>query len=201
VRSERERSIGFWKAASAAIATLALFAALASGAGAAGFRYASPNGSGTCAEGSPCKITVAVSGAHSGETVVLAGNEGSYGTSIAPLTAQLTLENGVSMQGAPGQPMPQIYSEFPVSSVNWAVRMEGGSGVKLSDVAIHVKNGVAAVHVNATMERVLAVGESATGCDAGPAADANGDDSTRGLPAHGLTNRHCTIGIAARQPE
>ena len=45
--------------------------------------------------------------------------------------------------------------------------MEGGSGVKLSDVAIHVKNGVAAVHVNATMERVLAVGESATGCDSG----------------------------------
>jgi hypothetical protein len=148
---------------------LALLAALASSAGAAP-RYASPNGSGsTCAEGSPCKITVAVAGAHSGDTVILAGNEGSYGTTGVPLTTQLTLENGVSMQGAPGQPMPQLYSEFPVSSVNWAVRMEGGSGVKLSDVAIHVKNGVAAVHVNSTMERVLAVGEAATGCDAGPA--------------------------------
>ncbi len=154
----------------AAIASLALFAALASSAGAAP-RYASPNGSGsTCAEGSPCKITVAVSGAHSGDTVILAGNEGSYGTTGVPLTTQLTLENGVSMQGASGQPMPQIYSEFPVSSVNWAVRMEGGSGVKLSDVAIQAKNGVAVVHVNSTMERVLAVGESATGCDAGPAA-------------------------------
>lgn len=143
-------------------------AALASSASAAP-RYASPNGTGsTCAEGSPCKITVAVSGAHSGDTVILAGNEGSYGTTGTPLTTQLTLENGVSMQGAPGQPMPQIYSEFPVSSFNWAVRMEGGSGVKLSDIAIHVKNGVAAVHVNSTMERVLAVGEAATGCDSGP---------------------------------
>ncbi len=146
-----------------------LLAALASSASAAP-RYASPNGSGsTCAEGSPCKITVAVSGAHSGDTVILAGNEGSYGTTGVPLTTQLTLENGVSMQGAPGQPMPQIYSEFPVASFNWAVRMEGGNGVKLSDLAIHVKNGVAAVHVNSTMERVLAVGESATGCDTGPA--------------------------------
>lgn len=168
MRSERGRSIGPWRAAVAAIASLALFAVLASSAGAAP-RYASPNGSGSCAEGSPCKITVAVAGAHSGDTVILAGNEGSYGTPGAPLTTQLSLENGVSMQGAPGQPMPQIYSEFPVSSVNWAVRMEGGSGVKLSDVAIHAKNGVAAVHVNATMERVLAVGESATGCDTGPA--------------------------------
>lgn len=151
------------------IASLILLAALASSASAAP-RYASPNGSGsTCAEGSPCKITVAVSGAHSGDTVILAGNEGSYGTTGVPLTTQLTLENGVSMQGAPGQPMPQIYSEFPVSSFNWAVRMEGGNGVKLSDVAIHVKNGVAAVHVNSTMERVLAVGESATACDTGPA--------------------------------
>ncbi len=165
----RRRSTGLWRATSAAIASLALFVALASSAVAAP-RYASPNGSGsTCAEGSPCKITVAVSAAHSGDTVILAGNEGSYGTTGVPLTTQLTLENGVSMQGAPGQPMPQIYSEFPVSSVNWAVRMEGGSGVKLSDIAIHVKNGVAAVHVNSTMERVLAVGEAATGCDAGPA--------------------------------
>ena len=171
MRSKRGRSIGLGRtAATTAIASLALLAALASSAGAAP-RYASPNGSGsTCAEGSPCKITVAVTSAHSGDTVILAGNEGSYGTPGAPLTIQLSLENGASMQGAPGQPMPQIYSEFPVSSVNWAVRMEGGSGVKLSDVAIHVKNGVAAVHVNSTMERVLAVGESATGCDAGPAA-------------------------------
>lgn len=169
MRSERKRTIGFWKSASAAFITLALLAAPASSASAAGVRYASPNGSGTCAEGSPCKITTAVSGAHSGETVMLAGNEGSYGTPGAPLTTQLTLENGVSMQGTPGQPMPQIYSEFPAATVNWAVRMEGGSGVKLSDVAIHAKNGVAAVHVNATMERVLAVGESATGCDTGPA--------------------------------
>jgi hypothetical protein len=169
VRSKRGRSIGLWRIAAAAIASLMLLAVLAAGAGAAP-RYASPNGSGsTCAEGSPCKITVAVSGAHAGDTVILAGDEGSYGTSGVPLTTELKLENGVSMQGAPGQPMPQIYSEFPVASFNWAVRMEGGSGVKLSDVAIHVKNGVAAVHVNSTMERVLAVGESATGCDAGPA--------------------------------
>jgi hypothetical protein len=151
----------------AAIASLALLAAFAASASAAP-RYASPNGSGsTCTEGVPCKITVAVSGAHSGDTVILAGNEGSYGSTGVPLTTQLSMENGVSMQGAPGQPMPQIYSEFPVSSVNWAVRMEGGSGVKLSDVAIHVKNGVAAVHVNSTMERVLAVGEAANGCDSG----------------------------------
>lgn len=168
MRSERKRSIGFWKTASAVLTALALLAALASSASAAGIRYASPNGSGTCAEGSPCKIDVAVFGAHSGETVMLAGNEGSYGTPGAPLTTQLSLENGVSMQGTPGQPMPQIYSEL--SGATYAVRMEGGAGVKLSDLAIHVKGGVAAVHVNATMERVLALGEAATGCDTGPAA-------------------------------
>jgi hypothetical protein len=152
----------------AAIASLALLAALASSAGAAP-RYASPNGSGsTCAEGAPCKVTVAVSGAHSGDTVILAGNEGSYGTTGVPLTAELKLENGVSMQGAPGQPMPQIYSQF--SGVFWGVRMEGGAGQKLSDLAIHVNGGVAAVHVNSTMERVLAIGESANGCDSGPNA-------------------------------
>ena len=33
-------------------------------------------------------------------------------------------------------------------------------------------------------------------CNAGAAADADGDDT-----AHGLTSRHCTIGLAARQPE
>ena len=33
-------------------------------------------------------------------------------------------------------------------------------------------------------------------CNAGPTADADGDD-----PAHGLISRHCKIGIAARQPE
>lgn len=113
MQSEQGRSTGLRWMAAAAIASLALLAALASSASAAP-RYASPNGSGsTCTEGAPCKITVAVSGAHSGDTVVLAGNEGSYGTTGAPLTTQLSMENGVSMQGAPGQPMPQIYSESP----------------------------------------------------------------------------------------
>jgi hypothetical protein len=37
--------------------------------------------------------------------------------------------------------------------------------------------------------------------NAGATAHADGDNSARGFPAHGLTSRHCTIGIAARQPE
>jgi hypothetical protein len=63
--------------------------------------------------------------------------------------------------------MPQIYSER--SGAAWAIRMEGGSGQKLSGIAIHLKGGaVAAVHANATVERVLALApESTAGCDTG----------------------------------
>lgn len=148
---------------------LALLAALPSAAVAATTRFASPLGSGsTCTTGSPCLITTALSGAASGDTVVLAGNEGTYGAPGAPIATELRMENGVSMQGTAGQPMPQIYSER--SGAAWAIRMEGGNGQKLSGIAIHLKGGaVAAVHANATVERVLALApESTAGCDAGP---------------------------------
>jgi hypothetical protein len=143
-------------------------AAVPSAAAAAKTRFASPLGSGsTCVAGSPCLITTALSGAASGDTVVLAGNEGTYGTPGAPIPTELKMENGVSMQGTAGQPMPQIYSER--SGAAWAIRMEGGNGQKLSGIAIHLKGvAVAAVHANATVERVLALApESTAGCDAG----------------------------------
>ncbi len=163
-------SIDPLRAAVIAAAALALAAAAPPAAAAATTRFASPLGSGSaCTAASPCPITTALSGASSGSTVVLAGNEGTYGTPASPLMSQLTLGSEVSMQGAAGQPMPQIYSQG--SGVFWAVRMEGGGGQRLSGVAIHLKGGaVAAIHANATVERVLALApESTSGCDAGSA--------------------------------
>lgn len=170
VRRRPGGSIDPVRAAVTAIAVLALAAAVPSAAAAAKTRFASPLGSGSaCTAGSPCLITTALSGAASGDTVMLAGNEGTYGTPGAPIATELRMETGVSMQGTAGQPMPQIYSER--SGAAWAIRMEGGSGQKLSGIAIHLKGGaVAAVHANGTVERVLALSpESTAGCDAGTA--------------------------------
>lgn len=164
------KSMDLLRTVSAAIAVLSLVVVLPATASAA-TRFASPLGSGSaCTVGSPCLITTALSAATPGSTVVLAGNEGTYGTPVNPLMSQLTLGSEVSMQGAAGQPMPQIYSQL--SGANWAVRMEGGGEQKLSGIAIHLKGAaVAAVHANATVERVVALSpESTAGCDSGPGA-------------------------------
>lgn len=204
MRKKAGRLLDPVKAVITVVAVLALAAALPSAAAAATTRFASPLGSGsTCAVGSPCLITTALSGAASGDTIVLAGNEGTYGTPGAPIATELRMENGVSMQGTAGQPMPQIYTER--SGAAWGIRMEGGSGQKLSGVAIQLKGvAVAAVHANATVERVLALApESTAGCDAGPGsviadsvcAGLNGTfDSVGGVGSHfELTLRNDTL--------
>jgi hypothetical protein len=75
-------------------------------------RYASPLGSGTaCTAMAPCSIVQAVNFAASGDVVMLAGNAGTYGTSSLPLTAELfPPQIDITVEGAPGQPRPVIYS-------------------------------------------------------------------------------------------
>ncbi|HET8949611.1 MAG TPA: hypothetical protein VFN44_03845 [Solirubrobacteraceae bacterium] len=85
----------------ALLTTLAL-ASAAPGAAAAAQRYASPSGSGTaCSSASPCEIAQAITGAKSGdEVVVLPGDHA--------LTATPPLHNQVTIRGVPGQPRPRL---------------------------------------------------------------------------------------------
>jgi hypothetical protein len=93
-------------AAPAAIPALALGAT----------RYAAPRalGAGNCAsEASACTIEAALAGSASGDTVVLLGDAGTYGTSAEPLGQTLTSAKADApaiVEGAPGQPRPVIYT-------------------------------------------------------------------------------------------
>lgn len=93
----------------------------------------------------------------------MAGNEGPYGTLLVPLVAELHLSNGVSLEGAAGQPTPQIFSNAPTV----ALRMEGGDGQRLANVAIQYEGPDAALRGAGTVERVLALSET-SGCILSP---------------------------------
>jgi hypothetical protein len=85
-----------------ALLTVLALAAAAPGASAAAQRYASPSGSGTaCSSASPCGIAQAITGAHSGdEVVVMPGDH--------LLTDTPPLHNQVTIRGVPGQPRPRL---------------------------------------------------------------------------------------------
>src|SRR5512147_197203 len=97
------------------IAALAagLVALAAPGSALAAQRFASPGGTGTtCSQPSPCSIVTAVNSAGVGDEVIVAGDQGSYGTPSSPITTQLTNANALSLHGVAGQPMPVIYSNI-----------------------------------------------------------------------------------------
>jgi hypothetical protein len=154
---------GIAKALPGAILALVVLVLAPAGAAAATTRHASPAGTGsTCSTELPCSVTEALAKSESGDTVVMASDEGSYGSTPTPLGATLQLHSGISLEGAPGQ-LAQIYSSAP----NTAIRMEGGAGQRLANVAIHYEGTETALRGAGTVERVLALGTIA-GCELGP---------------------------------
>jgi hypothetical protein len=123
--------------------------------------HATPSGSGDCSAGSPCKVGEALALAVAGDTVEMAGDQGSYGTPASPLTAELPVHGGVTLRGAAGQPMPEIVTVAPGLP---AVRLEGG---RVVGIAIDYEGMEAAISGGGTIERVLALGGGAVGCQLG----------------------------------
>jgi hypothetical protein len=73
--------------------------------------WASPKGGGsTCSKEKPCNIVLALASATSGDRVVPAGDEGTYGLPESPTLETFTVPVGVTVEGAPSQPRPTIYA-------------------------------------------------------------------------------------------
>src|SRR5215208_2291211 len=86
----------------ALLGTVLAAATITASASAATQRYASPSGAGTaCTSASPCSITQAVSGAGSGDEVIV--TPGDY-----PLTATLSNPAKITIHGVAGQPRPRL---------------------------------------------------------------------------------------------
>jgi hypothetical protein len=78
-------------------------------------RYAAPTSMGSADCSSPanaCELAPAISGASSGDEVIVAGNEGTYGTMGTPLgtLAVNSSSTSVNIHGAAGQPRPVIFT-------------------------------------------------------------------------------------------
>jgi hypothetical protein len=123
-------------------------------------RWAAPSAQGTGDCSSPadaCTLEKALSGAATGDEIVLAGDAGTYGTRVTPLTTTLTQPGGVytlNIHGAAGQPRPVIYSSASV-----ALQLLGwfdGQGFSVSDIDLeHVLNGGSALEINGSLDHVL----------------------------------------------
>jgi hypothetical protein len=123
--------------------------------------YVAANGveTGSCEQLQPCNLqhlVGAFSGAiASGDTVVLAGNTGTYGTQGTPLALTIIVPEGVTFTGAPGQPMPRIFTNAAASEP--AVKLEGPRAT-LSGLDIEYTGGAgfSAVFGEGRLERVIA---------------------------------------------
>lgn len=129
-------------------------------------RFASPGGSGTaCSHASPCSLVTAINGGAAADEVIVAGNQGPYGTQGSPIGTKLQ-EGGSSMQlhGAAGQPMPVIYLNVPGDNA-----LQWNLGGTVSD--LHVQNlapsGTGLFTING--DHLIARGGS-TGCLIPPGA-------------------------------
>ena len=129
--------------------------------------YSSPSGSGTtCTQAEACAVSEALGMAASGDTVVMAGDDGTYQSPGMPALAELRVPNGVTLTGAPGQPRPIWYS----ASSEQAVTLEGFGEATLSDVDIEYSGTgrYAAVFGAGTINRVIAHATAGgLGCQAG----------------------------------
>ncbi len=105
--------------ATIALATL-LMVVLSGGAALGAIRYAAPSaeGAANCSSATnACTLAAAVSGSNQGDTVMLAGAQGSYGTAGSPLTSTITdpaPDAPGFIEGTPGQPRPVIYTNADV---------------------------------------------------------------------------------------
>ncbi len=160
MRKRARGRVGLIKASVGVIAVLVCLAALPASASAASTYFASPGGGGfECSAGSPCTPQGALAASTSGDTVVLIGNQGTYGTPGSPIVPELLVPNGVTVEGAAGQPMPQLYSH----GASAGIRLDENGSV-LSNVAIHEEMAGEAVVGAGTISRVLALATSGAGC-------------------------------------
>jgi hypothetical protein len=123
-------------------------------------RFAAPSaqGSGNCSSPTDaCTLEKALSGAATGDELILAGDAGTYGTQAAPITTTLAQPGGVytlDIHGATGQPRPVIYS-----SASIALQLLGwfdDEGFSVSDIDLeHVSDGGSALEINGSLDHVL----------------------------------------------
>jgi hypothetical protein len=139
-----------------ALAAVALLAAPAANAAGTTF-YVSPAGTGsTCTQPSPCSLGEALGKAKSGDTVVMAGNLGTYATAMSPLTEAVIVPDGVTLTGDRSGAMPVLYSAD--EAVNYAgVKLEGSSA-KLDYLDIEYSGAGAALKGSGSVDRVIAHG-------------------------------------------
>jgi hypothetical protein len=141
-------------------------------------RWASPTGSGTrCTQGSPCSIVTAITAREdfADIEVVLAGNQGPYGTPGSPISTELAPNTPyrIDIHGAAHEPRPVIYSD----AGPFALLVRAGESVR--DVAVYDSHGrgptggqAAIGLLGGSADRVIGVGNSA-GCAGGPATFTN----------------------------
>ncbi len=148
------------RARSAAIALAAVATALALAPGRASAAqttfYVSPTGTGACTQEAPCGITSALELAASGDTVLLAGDDGNYAS-----TEPLKVPAGVTMKGEAGQPRPVFNS----TAANYGVQL--GTGSKLADFELNYTNpsvSADALLAAGTIERVQIEAPDNTAC-------------------------------------
>jgi hypothetical protein len=129
--------------------------------------HVAPGGSGgACSVAQPCNIVFALQSAGSGDTVMAAGNQGTYGLPNSPTAAPIEVPGGATLEGEPGQPQPQLYTE--AAGFASVILETGGS---LIDFGVHeAKFGQTAVFGDGsnTVERVLSLGGSGIGCVISP---------------------------------
>jgi hypothetical protein len=128
--------------------------------------YVAPNGSeaGNCTQPEPCALkglaTVRSPEIQSGDTVMLAGNAGTYGSAGTPVEFMVRVREGVTFTGTPGEPMPKIYS-------NSGFAFEVRPSSVLSDIDVESTGFSAAVIGEGTISGVIAraqtAGETACG--------------------------------------
>jgi hypothetical protein len=131
--------------------------------------HVAPGGSGgTCSVAQPCNIVFALQSAGSGDTVMAAGNQGTYGLPNSPTAAPIEVPNGATLEGEPGQPQPQLYTEAAGFA---SVIIETGGN--LIDFGVHeAKFGQTAIFGEGgnTVERVLSLGGTDMGCVISPSS-------------------------------
>jgi hypothetical protein len=121
-------------------------------------RYAHPAGAGTtCSQASPCDLVTAVNNASNGDEVIVA--PGDYGSGT-PLATEISVNNGVEVHGASGQPRPRVFSSaFNAISVN--------AGGTMRDIEL-VNSGYNGLFLyGGTAERIVVRATGTTAC-AGP---------------------------------
>lgn len=149
-----------------AVLAVGLVAFAAPAAASAAQRFAAPTGSGTtCSQPSPCSLVTAVNSASPSDEVIVAGNQGSYGTLASPISTQLTDAGLVNLHGAAGQAMPVIYSNVPADN---AIVLNNGGTLSDLDIENLASNGTA-VFVGTSADHMIARG-GGEGCLPSPFA-------------------------------